>query len=676
MSEIKLIINGKECIGKKGQTILQVAEANGIDIPTLCHNENVKHYGACGICVVEASNSPKLMRSCSTLAADGMDIDTESKRVVQARKVALELLMSDHDGDCRGPCVLNCPAGTDCQLYVKQIALGDYRGAVETIKEKLPLPASIGRVCPHPCETACRRKMVEAPISIAYLKAFAADQDLASGNPFVAEIAPDTGKTVGIIGGGPAGLTAAYFLRRAGHSVTIYEAMPKLGGMLRYGIPEYRLPKAVLDAEIKSIADMGVAMKSNFKIGVDASFEEIRKSHDAVVVAIGAWSSMSARCPGEELEGVWGGIHLLREIALGNKPEIGEKVVIMGGGNTAMDACRSAVRLGAKEVSVVYRRTLDEMPAEKIEIEEAMEEGVIFRFLRNPAEIIGENGKVKAVKLQVMELGEPDASGRRSPVAVEGQFETIEIDSFISAIGQKVNVKGFEELELNKRGIIAADEATFRTNLPGVFAVGDATNRGAGIAIAAIGEANKAAAVVDSYLKGNEIPYRKPYLSERVVDKQMFADYEKKQRAKMACKSAEVRIKDFNEMNLGFTEEQAKAEASRCLECGCHAYYSCDLVKHANRYEIHPERFAGEKRQSGSEKKLVTIERNEGKCTLCGLCVRVCEEVAQQGILGLVGRGFGTEVKPEFRDPAKIAGCKDCLKCAMSCPTGALKILY
>ena len=675
MSEIKLIINGKECIGQKGQTILQVAEANGIDIPTLCHNENVKHYGACGVCVVEGKNMPKLMRSCSTLAADGMDINTESPRVVQARKIALELLMSDHDGDCRGPCMLNCPAQTDCQLYVKQIALGDYKGAVETIKEKLPLPASIGRVCPHPCESACRRKMVEEPISIAFLKAFAADKDLASGNPFTADIAPETGKKVAVIGGGPAGLTAAYFLRRSGHAVTIYEAMPKLGGMLRYGIPEYRLPKAVLDQEIALIADMGVEMKANFKVGVDATFEEIRAAHDATVVAIGAWTSMSARCPGEELEGVWGGIHLLREIALGNRPNIGEKVVVMGGGNTAMDACRSAVRLGAKEVSIVYRRTLDEMPAEKIEIEEAMEEGVTFRFLRNPVEIIGENGKVKAVKLQVMELGEPDASGRRSPVAVEGKFEILEIDSFISAIGQKVQPKGFEALELNKKGIIAADEVTFRTNLPDVFAVGDATNRGAGIAIAAIGEANKAAAVVDSYLKGNEVAYRKPYFSERVVNPEMFVEYEKKQRAQMPHKSADVRIKDFNEMNLGFSEEQAQNEAKRCLECGCHDYYSCSLIKHANRYEIHPERFAGDKRQAGSEKKLVVIERNEGKCILCGLCVRVCEEVAQQGLLGLVGRGFGTVIKPEFRDSEKISVCKDCRKCAEACPTGALKII-
>ena len=675
MSEIKLTINGKECVGQAGQTILQIAENNGIDIPTLCHNENVKHYGACGICVVEAANSPKLMRACSTMAADGMVINTESARVVQARKIALELLMSDHDGDCRGPCVLNCPAETDCQLYVKKIAQGDYRGAVQTIKEKLPLPASIGRVCPHPCETACRRKLVEEPISIAFLKAFAADKDLASDDPFTADCAADTGKKVAVIGGGPAGLTAAYFLRRSGHSVTIYESMPKLGGMLRYGIPEYRLPKAVLDAEIAAIAKMGVEMKPNFRVGTDASFEEITAAHDATVVAIGAWKSMGVGCPGEDLEGVWGGIHLLREIALGNKPNIGEKVCVVGGGNTAMDACRSAVRLGAKEVSIIYRRTLDEMPAEKIEIHEAMEEGVTFRFLRNPAEILGENGKVKAVKLQVMELGEPDASGRRSPVPVEGEFEILEVDSVIAAIGQKVLPAGFEALELNRRGIIAADETTFRTNLPGVFAVGDATNRGAGIAIAAIGEANKAAAVVDSYLRGQEVPYCKPYYSERTVTAEMLAANEKKARAQMPCKRAEIRVKDFNEMNLGFTEEQAIAEAKRCLECGCHDYYDCALIKHANRYPIDPKRFAGDKRMTDSEKKLVVIERNEGKCILCGLCVRVCEEVAQEGLLGLVGRGFGTVIKPEFRDSAKIAKCADCCKCAEACPTGALTIL-
>ncbi len=675
MNEIKLIINGKECVGSSGSTILEIAERNGIDIPTLCHNESVRHYGACGICVVEAEGSGKLLRSCSTLAADGMVINTESARVVQARKIALELLMSDHDGDCRGPCTLNCPAGTDCQLYVKKIAEGKFSEAVEVIKDKLPLPASIGRVCPHPCETACRRKMVEEPISIAYLKAFAADADLASEKPFKPAVAPESGKRVAVIGGGPGGLTAAYFLRLKGHAVTVYESMPKAGGMLRYGIPEYRLPKAVLDKEIAAIAELGVEIKTGVRIGKDISFDEVKAANDAVIVAIGAWKSNPIGCPGENLKGVWNGIDLLREIGLGRRPNIGSRVAVVGGGNTAMDACRSAVRLGAREVSIIYRRTVDEMPAEKLEIEEAMEEGVTFRFLRNPLEIVGEDGWVSGMKLQVMELGEADASGRRSVRPVEGEYEFLPLDSVISAIGQKVDPVGFEELELNRRGIIAADEKSFRTSVPGVFAIGDATNKGADIAIAAIGEGNKAAAVVDAYLRGVDAAYRKPYYSEREVTPDMLADREKKSRVKMSCRAPEERINDFEEMNYGFTEEQAVAEAKRCLECGCHDYYECSLIRHANRYEIHPERFEGVKRMSESETKLVSIERNNGKCILCSLCVRVCDEVVGEGLLGLVGRGFDTVIKPEFRDSAKIAVCASCGKCAEACPTGALKLL-
>ena len=675
MDKIKLTINGTEVLANIGDTVLTAAKNAGIEIPTLCHHESVKVFGACGVCVVEAEGSPKLLRACSAKVSEGMVINTESERVVKARKVALELLMSDHIGDCVAPCSLNCPAGTDCQGYIKAIAEGNDSKAVEIIKEKLPLPASIGRVCPHPCETNCRRKLVEEPMSIAFLKYFAADNDMKSENPFKPVVAESTGKTVAVIGGGPAGLTAAYFLALKGHKVTIFDAMPKMGGMLRYGIPEYRLPKAVLDKEIEQIESLGVEMKNNVKIGKDIAFADIRNDFDATLVAIGAWSSMSTRTKGEELEGVVGGIDFLRTVAEGNPMDIGEKVAVVGGGNTAMDACRSAVRLGAKEVYVIYRRTRAEMPAEDIEIEEAMEEGVTFKFLTNPDEYIGENGRVKTVKLQVMALGEPDASGRRSPVPVEGEFEYLDVDTVIAAIGQKVDVKGFEELELNNRGIISADEFTFRTNLTDVFAVGDATNRGASIAIAAIGEANKAAEVMDSFLKGDCVPYIKPYVSEREVTAEMLSHKEKKARAKMPVRTPEERRNDFKEINLGFSEEEARAEAKRCLECGCHDFKECSLIKHANRYVIDPYRFEGVKHKSFVEESLVAIERNQGKCILCSLCVRVCDEVAGKGILGLVGRGFDTAIKPEFNNPETIQCCLTCKKCAEACPTGALRIL-
>ena len=675
MSEIKLIINGKECVGQQGQTILEIAEANGIFIPTLCHLATVKHYGACGVCVVEGEKMPKLMRACSTVAANGWVINTESKRVQQARKIALELLMSDHDGDCKGPCHLNCPARTDIQGYVKQIALGNDKEAVKIIKDKISLPASIGRVCPHPCEEDCRRQFVEAPLSIAYLKAFAADNDMKSADPFKPEIAAATGKKVAIVGGGPAGLNAAYQLAVKGHAVTIFDMMPEMGGMLRYGIPEYRLPKAVLAQEVASIAAMGVEMKNNVKIGKDVTLEALRAEYDAVLVAVGAWKSTGIGCEGDKLAGVLGGIDMLREVNLGGRPDLGKNVAVVGGGNVAMDACRTAVRLGAENVYVIYRRTRAEAPAEDLEIEEALEEGVTFKWLTNPAEIIGENGKVVKIKLQVMELGEPDASGRRSPVPVEGKFEILDVDTVISAIGQRCSLEGFEALELTRKGTIVADEAICTTNLEGVFAAGDATNRGPSIAVRAIGEANDAAAAIDAYLKGNPMVKFEPFYSKRKADEVDFSGYEKKARAEMSCKDPAYRRGNFDAVIDGFTEEQARAEASRCLECGCHDYEDCKLIKHANLYEIHPKRFEGKKRMTTSDTKLVTIERNHGKCILCGLCVRTCEEVAKKGILGLIGRGFGTEVKPEFRGTDAISGCADCNMCVYACPTGAMRIL-
>ncbi len=679
MSTIKFTLNGKECFAEDGEFLLGAAKKNGIEIPSLCDHPSVKVYGACGLCTVEVEGIPKLLRACSTKVTDGMRVNSETERVKHSRKIALELLMSDHDGDCVGPCSLNCPAGTDCQGYVKAIAGGDHHKAVEIIKDKLPLPASVGRICPHPCESKCRRQYVESPISIAALKAFAADRDLES-DTYEATPAPSTGKCVSIIGGGPAGLTAAYYLALKGHTVTVYDAMPKMGGMLRYGIPSYRLPKSVLDAEIKLIGNAGVKFKNNIKIGRDISFNEIKASSDATIIAVGAWKSSSMKVTGEELTGIIGGIDFLREVSLYNSgdrdaPAIGDRVVICGGGNTAMDACRTAVRLGAKEVSVVYRRTRAEMPAELVEIKEAEEEGVVFRFLRNPAEFVGENGKLTAVKLQVMELGEPDASGRRSPVPIDGQFEILEADTVIEAIGQSLDFSGIEGLEYNRRGNIAADETSFATSIQGVFAVGDATNRGAGIAISAIGEANKAAAVIDSYLCGEIIPYKKPYISERAIDGIDFSVYNKKARIEIPRRDAEIRRNDFDAVDLMLDEADVRAEASRCLECGCHDYSDCRLIKNANMLPIEPQRLAGKKNIHSTERRLISIERNNSKCILCSLCVRTCNEVAKKSILGLVGRGFDTVIKPEFNSEETVSVCRDCHLCVDICPTGALKLI-
>lgn len=672
MDMVKLTINGKEITAPADSTILEAARANGIYIPTLCYDEAVEIYGACGVCVVEAQGVPKLLRSCSAKVAEGMVIDTESERVVKSRKIAMELLMSAHDGDCVAPCQLACPAGTDCQGYVGLIANGQFDDALKLIKDRIPLPASIGRVCPHPCETACRRGKVEEPINIAQLKFFAADLDL-KGDSYLPECAAPTGKKVAIVGGGPAGLSAALYLRTMGHEVTVFDMMDKMGGMLRYGIPQYRLPKEILDSEIAIIEKTGVRFVNNVKFGKDITLDMLKSVNDAVILAPGAWKSSPMRVKGEDTKGVYGGIDFLRSVIQGNPVDIGEKVAVCGGGNTAMDACRTAVRLGAKEVYVIYRRTKNEMPAEEIEIKESEEEGVIYKFLTNPVEIHSEDGKVCGMTLQLMELGEPDVSGRRKPVAIEGKTEYLPLDSVIMAIGQKLDSNDFDSVvDLTDRGTILADEDTFSTNVNGVFAIGDATNKGASIAIAAIGEADRCAEVVDAYLNGKTLDFTPKYISKRDDERIDLSSKPHEARINAKVLDAQVRKNNFDEVSMGLAVEEAKKEAQRCLECGCREYFKCRLLSVAQRYDINPERFAGEMPQKYTRDDNAFIERNTAKCILCGLCVRSCKEVMDISAIGLLGRGFKTSVSPAFALPLDQTKCTNCGLCVNLCPTGAL----
>ena len=674
MEKVRLNIDGREVAGYKGQTILEIAQENDIAIPTLCYDRRLEIYGSCGICVVEMEGAPKLLRACATEIAPGMVIRTDTPRVTEARKVNFELLLSQHTGDCRAPCSMECPAHTDCQGYVGLIANGEFSEALKLIKTKIPLAASIGRVCPHPCEEACRRKLVEEPVSILNLKRFAADVDLDLPEPYLPEIAAPSGKSVAVAGGGPGGLSCAWFLAGMGHKVTVYDAMPKMGGMLRYGIPEYRLPKEVIDKEAALIEKTGVVFKNNVRIGADVSFESLRNKFDAAVIAIGAWSSMPLRCPGEELGGVYGGIEYLGKV-YSNKPvQIGKSVAVVGGGNTAMDACRTAVRLGAEKVYIIYRRTKAEMPAEEVEITEAEEEGVIFKYLVNPIEIIGDNGRAAKLRLQKMKLGEPDSSGRRRPEPIEGDEETLEIDTVITALGQGITADGFAGIELTRGNTIIADEQVFTTNVKGVFAIGDCINDGAAIAIKAVGEAKKAAAAVDAYLSGAEPVCGEPYRVQRGdLTEADFADKKKEPRSQAKHLSPAERKDNFLEMAETFDADTAKKEASRCLECGCHDYFECRLISLARQFDVDPGRFSGEVPKHRIDDDHPFIIRDPNKCVLCGLCVRICTEIVGSTALGFVDRGFDTVVKPAFEDALSDTSCISCGQCVSVCPTGALQ---
>lgn len=685
MASIRIQIDGRWVDAQPDETILQVARRNRIEIPTLCHDDQLEPYTSCFLCVVEVEGARTLQPACATKVREGMVVRTRSDVIESSRKMALELLLSNHFADCLGPCKINCPAGVDVQGYVALAAMGKYREAIRLIKEKNPLPTVCGRVCTRPCELNCRRNIVDEGVAVDDIKRFIADKDLFSEDRYFPDIKRKRKEKVAIIGAGPAGLSAAYYLSIEGYQVDIYEGKPKPGGMLRYGIPQYRLPEEILDKEIEGITRLGVTIHANQKLGQDFTLDDLfKKGYKAVFLALGAQKSTQTETEGNDLENVLAGIEFLAQVKSGDIRHMRGTVAVVGGGNTAVDAARTALRLGAKKVMMIYRRTIKEMPANPEEIEAARHEGIEILFLTNPKRYIGENGRLKEVECIRMELGEPDASGRRRPVPVEGSEFRIPVDYVIEAIGQKPDLYGLpisenggtKGFKLTRWGTFATDPVTMMTNIPGVFAAGDVV-LGPATAIEAIAGGRKAANGIHHFITGKWIEEIKPpFISRRDVFRKLtpqdYLNVESKPRHKRPELDPKERILTFDEVEKTFREEDVLDEAIRCLECGCKAFFECDLQKYATEYQADQKAFLGEFQEYEIDRRHPFIEFDLNKCILCGRCMRICDEVVGASALGLVNRGFITKIAPSLERPLQNTSCITCGLCVDSCPTGAI----
>ncbi|MCG9968540.1 FAD-dependent oxidoreductase [Pelotomaculum terephthalicicum JT] len=672
MATVDISIDGAKIKVDENMSILDAARENGIDIPVLCHDPRLEPFGACRLCLVEMEGGRRPMPACATKVGPGMVIKTNTEELATMRKTALELLLSTHYGDCEAPCKNACPAGIDIQGFVAMIADGQFDEAVRLINEQLPFPASVGRVCPAFCEKNCRRNLVDEPVAICDLKRFVGDLDI-DGESVPAAL-PSTGCSVAVVGGGPGGLAAAYYLALQGHEVTVLEANDKLGGMMRYGIPEYRLPKALMDTELAKVVKLCREVKYNAVLGKDFTLDSLRKKYDAVFLAIGAQASQGLGIPGEDM--AVHGIKFLRDVTDGKDINLGARVAIVGGGNTAIDCARTALRKGAQEVIVLYRRSEEEMPASEEEVREAREEGVVFQFLVNPVSLEGSNGVIQSCTCVRMALGEPDSSGRRRPVPVQGSEFQIQVDSVICAVGQKVDTACLEGSEVLDRNRVSAQSDSQKTRLDNVFAGGDCVS-GPATVVEAVAAGKRAALAINMFLTNPQMDLAaKPYnhskgeLSE--IDREEFSKYPKLPRGRKTVMEAKARRNGFQEVASTFTEGMARQEAMRCLSCGCLDAYECKLRSLATEYKAEADRFVRQRQDHFIQEDNTQIARDVNKCILCGSCIRICSEVQGIGALGFVGRGYLAVVKPSMGVPLDETLCTSCGQCISACPTGAL----
>ncbi len=584
-------------------------------------------------------------------------------------------------------CRVACPAGVNIKAYLGAITRGDFQRALEIVKETNPLPGICGRVCTHPCESECRRGEFEDPLAICALKRFIADYELKNGSKNIEPCKRTKKENVAIVGSGPAGLTSANDLVRMGYGVTIFEELPVAGGMLITGIPPYRLPRDIIQAEIDNIVKLGVELKTNTK--VDNIDDLFKQGYKAVFLAIGAHEGLKLKVPGEdEYEGIVDCIKFLRKVNRGERDKPGERIIVIGGGNSAIDSARSALRLGCSEVYIVYRRSRKEMPANEDEIKEAEAEGVKINYLAAPVRIIGKDDKVTGMECTKMKLGEPDQSGRRRPIPIPSSEFVVEADTILSAISQKPYISCFKDcgIKITKWDTFEVNEKTLMTSKPGVFAGGDAVT-GPSTVIDAIAAGHRAAHAIDRYICGKPLEKEKsPEIVQRELTPDTFSP-ERATRLKAKKIPIEKREDSFAEVELTLNEDEAVREAKRCLRCGpCVECIHC--IKECEK------RMFGISTDKGKELLMVhglpkNIKLTEEVSAMLNVKGKVAAEVRIEPIVSEVSeemcRGCGqcesvcnySAIKVEEKeDGLRIAHvdaaiCKGCGTCASVCPTGA-----
>ncbi len=560
---------------------------------------------------------------------------TEHAEVFRSHALNRNCAASICDHLTPAPCQMACPAGIDVPTYLSLIALGRDEEAIEVIRRDNPLPWVCGLVCTRPCELMCVRARIDTPVSIKFLKAFSAERAMSWGRYDNPRQATATGRKVCVIGAGPGGLSAAYYLALHGHTVRVIEALPRAGGMILVGIPRYRLPADVIDREVAKIEEMGVEFHFNTRFGKDVDLESLRaEGFEAFFFAVGAHASFNLGIDGEnDFPQVQGAVDLLQRVALGERSCPGKNVIVIGGGNVAIDAARTCLRLGSQQVTIAYRRTRKEMPADLEEVEQAEEEGVHFELLTVPMAVIGVDGRVQSLRCLKAKLVTVPGSNRQSPKPIEGSDYEIPADAIISAIGQRVEQQCFERMDgltWTHRDTIRVNTITMETSLPGIFAAGDAVT-GPATVIEAIGGGKRAATAIDRFLAG--IP--QPKLPPVPVRRQRVACFDVPAHTKMALKRPEMpllgidrRRTTFQQVELGYSENQTREEARRCLRC--------DI------------------------------------CRRCGKCVTICKEKMGVDALALGYLSFDHPEKSDFRHTDER--CISCGACATNCPTGAMRI--